>query len=82
VELTRPGSPTTPTTRAPAVYFNYGVALGEIRDVPGAINGLRAAIRLKPDFYPPYINLGSLLDAQGQGERAVREWMALVNFCP
>src|SRR5882724_13106043 len=30
----------------------------------------------------PYINLGSLLDAQGQGERAVREWMALVNFLP
>jgi len=65
-----------------AIYFNYGVALGEIRDVPGAINAFRAAIRLKPDFYPPYINLGSLLDAQGQGERAVREWMALVNFLP
>jgi predicted O-linked N-acetylglucosamine transferase (SPINDLY family) len=65
-----------------AVYFNYGVVLGEIRDAPGAINAFRAAIRLKPDFYPPYINLGSMLDAQGQRERAVREWMGLVNYLP
>ena len=65
-----------------AVYFNYGVALGELRDVPGAINAFRAAIRLKPDFYPPYINLGSLLDAQGQRDRAVREWTAIVDALP
>src|SRR5215831_12466411 len=65
-----------------AVYFNYGVVLGELRDVPGAINAFRAAIRLKPDFYPPYINLGSLLDGQGQRERAVREWLAVVNQLP
>lgn len=65
-----------------AVYFNYGVVLGELRDPAGAINAFRAAIRLKPDFLPPYINLGSMLDAQGQADRAVREWMALVNVLP
>src|SRR5262245_22064687 len=65
-----------------AVYFNYGVVLGELRDAAGAINAFRAAIRLKPDFYPPYINLGSMLDGQGQRERAVREWMGLVNALP
>ena len=44
-----------------AVYFNYGVALGEVRDNTGAINAFREAIRLKPDFQQPYINLGRAL---------------------
>src|SRR5215470_13055773 len=56
-----------------AVYFNYGVVLGELRDTAGAAIVFRAAMQLKPDFYPPYINLGSLLDGQGQPDRAVRE---------
>src|SRR5262245_36422714 len=41
-----------------AVYFNYGVGLTDVRDLAGAINAFREAIRLKPDFQPPYINLG------------------------
>ena len=45
-----------------AVYFNYGVALSKLGDHAGAINALRASIRLKPDFYPPYINLGRALE--------------------
>jgi predicted O-linked N-acetylglucosamine transferase (SPINDLY family) len=62
-----------------AVYFNYGVSLSEHRDMAGAINALRAAIRIKPDFLPPYINLGSLLDGQGHADKAVQEWNALVG---
>src|SRR5215467_649979 len=65
-----------------AVYFNYGVVLGELRDTAGAAIVFRAAMQLKPDFYPPYINLGSLLDGQGQPDRAVREWLAVVNQLP
>jgi len=65
-----------------AVYFNYGVVLGELRDAAGAAIVFRAAMQLKPDFYPPYINLGSLLDGQGQPDRAVREWLAVVNQLP
>src|SRR5271166_4505657 len=48
-----------------AVYFNYGVALGEARDSAGAINAFREAIRLKPDFQQPYINLGRALEDAG-----------------
>ncbi|MBX9592623.1 MAG: hypothetical protein K2X43_25320 [Hyphomonadaceae bacterium] len=62
-----------------AVYFNYGVALSKIGDHAGAINALRASIRLKPDFYPPYINLGRALEDSGQLGAAVTEWLALVN---
>jgi predicted O-linked N-acetylglucosamine transferase (SPINDLY family) len=62
-----------------AAYFNYGVALTTIRDYAGAINALRECIRLKPDFYPPYINLGRALEDAGQNGQAVGQWLALVN---
>ena len=62
-----------------AVYFNYAVALSRIGDSAGAINVLRECIRLKPDFYPPYINLGRALEDTGQLGTAVTEWLALVN---
>jgi predicted O-linked N-acetylglucosamine transferase (SPINDLY family) len=65
-----------------AVYFNYGVILAEVPDLAGAINALREAIRLKPDFYPPYINLDGILEGLGQTERAVGEWMRLVTRLP
>src|SRR5260221_757850 len=39
-----------------AIYFNYGVSLNDARDHTDAINAFRESIRLKPEFYPPYIN--------------------------
>ena len=62
-----------------AAYFNYAAALSRLSDTAGAINALRASIRLKPDFYPPYINLGRALEETGQLGTAVTEWLALVN---
>jgi predicted O-linked N-acetylglucosamine transferase (SPINDLY family) len=62
-----------------ASYFNYAVALGKVGDRAGAINALRECIRLKPDFYPPYINLGRIFEDAGQAGSAVAQWMALVN---
>lgn len=62
-----------------AVYFNYGAALTAIRDHVGAINALRECIRIKPDFAPPYINLGRALEDSGQTGAAVGQWLALVN---
>jgi len=43
---------------------------------------LRECIRLKPDFCPPYINLGRALEDAGQLGTAVTEWLALVNRLP
>ena len=78
--FTRPGSPTTPTIALLyAVYYNYGVALTDVRDRAGAINALRECIRLKPDFHASYINLGRALEDSGQGGHAVAQWLALVN---
>jgi predicted O-linked N-acetylglucosamine transferase (SPINDLY family) len=62
-----------------AAYFNYGVALMDVRDSAGAINAFRESIRLKPDFHQPYINLGRALEDSGQAGQAVSQWLALVN---
>jgi predicted O-linked N-acetylglucosamine transferase (SPINDLY family) len=62
-----------------AVHFNHGVALSQLGDIPGAMIAHAAAIRLKPDFFQPYINLGGLQDRVGQGDRAVATWTTLVN---
>jgi predicted O-linked N-acetylglucosamine transferase (SPINDLY family) len=65
-----------------AAHFNHAVVLGELGDLVGATEALRETIRLKPDFCPSYINLGSLYERLGQPERAAGEWMALVNQHP
>jgi predicted O-linked N-acetylglucosamine transferase (SPINDLY family) len=64
------------------VYFNYGTALNDAGDRPGAINAFRECIRLKPDFYPPYINLGRVLEDIGLAGDAVSQWLKLVNDLP
>lgn len=62
-----------------AVYFNYGVTLNDLGDRIGAINAFRTSIRIKPEFEPPYINLGRALEDIGQTGAAVSEWMKLIN---
>jgi predicted O-linked N-acetylglucosamine transferase (SPINDLY family) len=62
-----------------AIYFNYGVALSESNDLPGAKEALEKAIELNPDFIPPYINLGTLLERMGAVDKAYTQWAAVVN---
>ena len=62
-----------------AIYFNYAVCLADSDDIAGAVNALRETIRLKPDFGPPHINLGSLLERSGQPGQAVETWLSLVT---
>jgi predicted O-linked N-acetylglucosamine transferase (SPINDLY family) len=62
-----------------AALFNFAVVQGRAGNKFAAINTLRQAIRLKPDFQPPYINLGRMLEDVGQGGEAVTQWMSLVN---
>lgn len=65
-----------------AVYFNYSVVMTALGDLTGAVAALCETIRLKPDFCPPYINLGTLHERLGHPDRAIGAWMALVNLLP
>lgn len=67
---------------APAIYFNYGVVLSDANDVAGAKAAFENAIRVNPDFYPPYVNLGGLLDRIGAGGEAVQLWYQMAARLP
>ena len=62
-----------------AVYFNWGAALMAVRDYPASIEAFRGAIRLKPDFHVAIINLGRVLEENGQRDEAIEQWLGLVN---
>jgi len=64
------------------IYFNYGTALNESGDRVGAINAFREGIRLKPDFYSSYVNLGRVLEDVGLSGDAVSQWLTLVKALP
>lgn len=66
---------------APA-HFNMAVVAQRAGDPFSAINALRDALRIDPDFHPSYINLGRALEDQGQSGAGVSQWLALVNRLP
>lgn len=66
----------------PAAMFNHAIATQRRGDTFGAINILRTAVRLYPDFHASYINLGRALEDAGQAGTAVTQWLALVNRLP
>lgn len=61
-----------------AAYFNYGVSLSKSGDRYGAMNALRASLAAKPEFLPSHINLGRLLEDDGQAGAAVTQWLQLI----
>ncbi len=65
-----------------AIYFNYAVVLSNANDLEGARNALNAAIARNPDFLPPYINLGHVLERMGLTGDAVTQWYTVVNKLP
>ena len=58
-----------------AVYFNFAVVLMGMNDSIGGINAYREAIRLRPDFLPPHVNLGRALESVGYRSDAVAAWL-------
>ena len=57
-----------------AVEFNRGVLLAGIGDLAGAVEAFSAAIRRRPDFLPPYINLGAAYARMGATAPAFGQW--------
>jgi predicted O-linked N-acetylglucosamine transferase (SPINDLY family) len=62
-----------------AVCFNYGVILSDTGQYPKAKAVLEQAIHQNPNFMPPYINLGSVMERMGAGGEAVNMWIEAVN---
>ena len=52
-------------------HFNRGCLQTQAGDLAGAIEALTAAITLDPDFMPGYINLGGVLERNGQPDEAI-----------
>ena len=65
-----------------AAYFNYSFSLAKAGDRLGAIVAGRECLRLKPDFYAIYVNLGRLLEDEGQLGEAVELWRGMVEQLP
>jgi predicted O-linked N-acetylglucosamine transferase (SPINDLY family) len=57
-----------------AAWFNLGTELSLTVAIPNAIQAYRSALSLKPDFHPAAINLGLLLERQGQTDAALQVW--------
>jgi predicted O-linked N-acetylglucosamine transferase (SPINDLY family) len=63
----------------PAIHFNHAVILSAAADLAGAKAALEEAIRINPDFIPPYINLGNVVERLGQSGEAVQIWYQAAN---
>ncbi len=65
-----------------AMWFNYAVILTNKNDLEGARAALNTAIRIKPDFMPPRINLGLVLQKLTSPIEALSQWYEVVNRLP
>lgn len=60
-----------------AALYNLGVLLSQSGQPASAIEAYREAIRISPDFLEPRINLGSVLEQQGNVEQALALWLGV-----
>lgn len=65
-----------------AIYFNYGAILSTKGNLEGAKLVLNESIRLNPDFFPSYINLGGVLERMGNPDEGVACWQKVVDRLP
>ena len=62
-----------------AAWFNLGAELSQAGAMAEAIGAYRHALRHKPDFHGAAINLGLLLERQGQPDAALQVWTGAIQ---
>lgn len=62
-----------------AVYFNLSVALSDVGSFKESEEILKKTIEVNPDFYPAYINLGTLYERIGAPKQGIVEWVRLAQ---
>ena len=65
--------PNTPAATA-VVWFNLGVLLRPLGDLPGCMHAYRQALAHNPNLHQAAVNLGLVLEATGQREQALQTW--------
>ena len=61
------------------VWFNHGSLLQQLGHLPAAQQAYEEAIRLSPGFAQAHINLGLVLEKQGQVDQAIEAWGRLTG---
>lgn len=62
-----------------AVLFNCGAVWSRLQNLRQAGDAFQRAIDINPDFIPPYINLGNVLEQSGDRAGAIARWQAAAN---
>ncbi len=60
-------------------YFNLAALQNTANDLAGAKESLEKAIAINPDFFPPYINIGGVLEKLGAPDQGITQWSVVVN---
>ena len=58
-------------------YYNYGMLCFNNKQFMDAREALLAAIRTNPDFFPAYVNLGSVYEEAGEVGLAIEIWQSV-----
>ena len=67
------------TTYNHFVFFNLGVALSRENDLKAASEAYQQAIQLSAGFLQPRINLGLILEGQGEAQGALEQWRWVID---
>ena len=65
-----------------AIYFNYGSILSAENKLEAAKTVLYEAVKINAEFFPAYINLGSVLERLGTVDAAIACWQQVIDRLP